>query len=126
MSSPLRRFGIHQRKSIRQTIIAKDQSDKTGRTSNEVTLASYEVIWALLGYGVHWSKDYPYGSISPSLRVFPVIQDFDAYHDLIVDGTIQKIQQAFVSGTLHPFSKNQAGHTLLHVSDQDMMERVAN
>jgi hypothetical protein len=82
-----------------------------------VTFASYEVIWGLLGYGIHWVKDFPYGTISTSLRVFPVVKDLDVYNHLIENGNVQEIQQAFISGVLHPFTKNPAGHTLLHVSN---------
>jgi hypothetical protein len=117
LSSPLRRFGIYRRRLIRQTSVAKDQTDELGCTSHEVTSASYEVMWNLLGYGVYWSKDFPYGNISPSLRIFPVVESLRPYDELIETGTIQQIQQAFMSGVLHPFTKNQAGHTLLHVSN---------
>jgi hypothetical protein len=116
ISSPLHRFGIHQRKSIRQTSITDDQAHEPGCLSNEVTFASYEVIWKLLGYGVQWSGNSTYGSIMPSLRVFPIVEDLGVYNDLIQTGNIQKIQQAFRSGVLHPFTKDQDGYTLLHVS----------
>jgi hypothetical protein len=115
ISSSLCRFGIHQRKSIRQTSVTKDQNNETGNTSNEVTFASYEAIWGLIGYGIHWSKGYPYGNISPALRVFPIVQELFQDTFFIFQSSIQEIQQAFRSGILHPFAKDQTGVNLLHV-----------
>jgi hypothetical protein len=122
--SSLRRFGIHVRESIRETSVVKGKLDKTEPTSNNVTFASYEAIWRLLGYGVHWSRAYPYGNIMPTLRVFPVVNELSAYGDLISRGTIQEVQQAFRSRDLHPFTKDEDGYTLLHVNDLSRLRKV--
>jgi hypothetical protein len=113
--SSLRRFGIHVRKSTRETSIAGDETNGIDRTSYGVTFASYEAAWRLLGWGVHWSKTYPYGNISPALRVFPVVEDLYVHNDLFHSGTFQEVQQALRSGALHPFTKDTYGNTTLHV-----------
>jgi hypothetical protein len=114
--SSLRSFGIQVQKSIRETSIAGYENDGTEPTSKDVTFSSYEVTWPLLGYGVHVSRAYCYGTISPALRVFPVVDSLDTCWRLVESGTLQEIQRAFRSGVVHPFTKNQHGHTLLHVS----------
>jgi hypothetical protein len=114
--SSLRRFGIHVRKSTRETSIAGDETNGIERTSYGVTFASYEAAWRLLGWGVHWSKTYPYGFVSPALRVFPVVASLHVHTELFDSGTFQEVQQALRSGALHPFTKDTYGHTTLHVS----------
>jgi hypothetical protein len=116
ISSSLRRFGIHVRKSTRETSIAGNETNGIERTSYGVTFASYEAVWRLLGWGIHWSRTYPYGNISPAFRVFPVVESMDIYTDLFDSGTCQEIQEGFRSGVLHPFTKDIYGNTTLHVS----------
>jgi hypothetical protein len=119
ISTPFCRFGIHVQKSTRETTI---ETQEVERNSSDVTFASYEALWWLLGYGVHWSRTYSYVNVSPALRVFPVVEDLNVYRDLLYRGTIRDIQQAFRSGVLHPFTKSQGGHTLLHVSFWDILK----
>jgi hypothetical protein len=114
--SSLRSFGIHIQKSIRETSITGYGNNGTEPTSEDVTFASYEVKWPLFGYGVNMSRAYCYGSISPALRVFPVVKSIYTCHELFESGTLQEIHQAFRSGVVHPFTKDQYGGTLLHVS----------
>jgi hypothetical protein len=114
--SSLRSFGIHVQKSARETSIAGYETSGTESTSDDVTFASYEAIWSLLGHGVHWSRTHPYGNILPALRVFPVVESTNACCELFKSGTLQEIQQAFRSGVVHPFTKSQDGYNLLHVS----------
>jgi hypothetical protein len=114
--SSLRSFGLLVQSSIRETTIAGQGINGTEPGSKDVTCTSYEAIWPLLGYGVHMSRAYCYGNISPALRVFPVVNRIWVYDDLIEGGTIQEIQQAFRSGVIHPFTKDTNGLSLLHVS----------
>jgi hypothetical protein len=115
--SPLCRFGIHQRKVVRYIDAAGKQTDSSHHTANKVISETYETSWTVLGYGFHWSsQQYPYGSILPSLRVFPIVEDITKYEDLIFKGTLQEVQQAFTSGIVHPFTTSATGCTLLHVS----------
>jgi hypothetical protein len=113
--SSLHSLGIYIKNSIRETSIAGYETHGNKSSSNYVTFASYEATWSLLGYGVHWSRTYPYGNILPTLRVFPVLESIEICNDLIVSGTLQEVQQAFSSGAIHPFTKSEGGHTLLHV-----------
>jgi hypothetical protein len=114
--SSLRNFGIYVQKSIRETSIAGQETNGTETASKGVTFASYDAILPLLGYGIHMSSAYCYGNISPALRVFPVVKSLNTYLELFKSGTLQMVQQAFRSGVIHPFTKSEGGHTLLHVS----------
>jgi hypothetical protein len=114
--SSLRSFNIHVQKFKREISIAGYETNGTEPDSNKVTFLSYEAIWPLLGYGVHTSWTYGYGSIAPALRVFPVVNSLTTCFDLFKCGTLQMVQQAFRSGVVHPFTKNEGGYTLLHVS----------
>jgi YD repeat-containing protein len=119
MSSPLRRFGIHRRRVIRYVDAAGRQTGLSYDTANKIISETYETSWTVLGYGFHWSRQqYPYGSIVPSLRVFPIVEDITRHEDLISKGTVQEVQQAFTSGVLHPFITSTTGCTLLHVGFQ--------
>jgi hypothetical protein len=124
--SSLRSFGIHVHKSIRETSIAGYENNRTEPTSKDVTFASYEVTWPLFGYGVHMGRAYCYGTISPALRVFPVVESVDTYYTLFMFGTLQEIHQAFRSGVVHPFTKDQHGATLLHVSYKTLEKCLPN
>jgi hypothetical protein len=114
--SSLRNFGIYVQKSKRETSIAGQETNGTETASKVVTFASYDAILPLLGYGIHMSRAYCYGNISPALRVFPVVKSLDTCFELFQSGTLQMVQQAFRSGVIHPFTKSEGGHTLLHVS----------
>jgi hypothetical protein len=122
----LRGFGVHVQKSIRETSIAGYENNAIEPTSKEVTFASYEVTWPLLGCGVRMIRAYCYGTISPALRVFPVVESLNTYDSLFMFGTLQEIHQAFRSGVVHPFTKDQHGGTLLHVSYKTLEKCVSN
>jgi hypothetical protein len=70
--------------------------------------------WRLIGYGFHWKRYRE--TIIPSLSVYPVVSNL---HDLVrstmVDGSILEFQQMISSGSLHPFTRDLQGHSLLHV-----------
>jgi hypothetical protein len=70
--------------------------------------------WRLIGYGFHW-KQYR-ETIIPSLSVYPVVSNL---HDLVQstmrNGDILEFQQMLSSGSLHPFTRDLGGHSLLHV-----------
>jgi hypothetical protein len=114
---PLRKLGIRQRKVVRYMRRPGDSLDPSQYTADEVVSETYETSWTVPGYVFHWSNQrYPFGSILPSLRVSPVVRNIYVYEDLIYKGTVQEIQKAFTSGVLHPFSTDEWGHNLLHVS----------
>lgn len=116
--SPL--LGVFGRRKRTVRYLREPDSRLTPREQEKygVISESHETsVWfRLLGYGCHWSQQYPYGSILPSLRFYPVIKHFSAEHlTLIEQGCIQEIQQAFEHGTLHPLTVDSYGRTVLHV-----------
>jgi hypothetical protein len=117
VDSPLHRIGIRQRRTVRWMNSATQEANAEHLSSSAVFSASYELYWQLIGYGLRWSQQYPYGNILPALRTFPLVRDLeDQYESLIQHGTIQDIQQAVSSGVVHPFIRDAKGFTLLHVS----------
>lgn len=119
VESPLRRIGIQQRRTTRSVVVYSKEhtADTVGRVS--ITSDNYDAFWGLLGYGIHWSRQYPCGIILPSFRVYPIVERFhfdESHHKLpIWTSSIEEVQQAFYSGALHPFTKDINGYSLLHV-----------
>lgn len=58
----------------------------------------------------------PHGCLISSISTYPVISSIWDHWNLIENGTIDEIQQAFASGALHPFTRDVNGDDLLHVS----------
>jgi hypothetical protein len=116
-SSPLGWVVIHRKRIIKYMRGYNSRSKSQEAEDDLIILESYETsLWSrVLGFGCHWGQQYPYGSIIPSLRVYPVIQTLHIYYDLIASGSIQEIQQSFSSGVLHPLMVDTSGLTLLHV-----------
>lgn len=115
INSPLHRFGIHQRRSVRWITAPGGRTDTDNPPSSAIIFTSCDLSWQLLGYGIRWSQRYPYGNILPALRIFPLVPDLNLYENFICHGTIHDIQQGFRSGVIHPFSKDMKGFTFLHV-----------
>lgn len=74
------------------------------------------VTWRSIGYGFQWQSRYPYGSVLPSLRVFPITESMRKYQYIIENSSLYEIQKMFHSGQMHPFTQDVRGRTLLHVS----------
>lgn len=115
VDSPLNRFGIYQRRSVRRVLAAEKEKGAEISSSNAIMSISHELYCYFLGYGICWTQQYPYGNILPALRIFPLVQDLFHYDSLIRRGTIFEIQQALSSGVIHPFTRDTHGWTLLHV-----------
>jgi hypothetical protein len=70
--------------------------------------------WRLIGYGFHWRRYRE--TIIPSLSVYPVISSLgNLVVSAMVDGSVLEFQQMLSSGSLHPFTRDLQGHSLLHV-----------
>jgi hypothetical protein len=118
MRTPLGWAFIRRKRTIKYIREANSRSNPHEREQGLVISKSYEtaISFGFLGYGCRWSKHYPYGSILPSLRVYPVVKNLDQDYDLLIArGSIQEIQRAFASGALHPLTVDTGGQTLLHV-----------
>jgi hypothetical protein len=117
IQSPLNWFGIRHRRTVKYMCVTSGQPNEPQQKKDIIISESYEsvVSWNLLGYACHWSRQYPYGSILPSLQVRPLVRNIWTYNKFIQDCTIEKIQQEFESGVLHPFSVDMYGESLLHV-----------
>jgi hypothetical protein len=115
--SPLNRFGIYQRRTTKYMRIASGQPNSSEQETDHVISDCYDSIVScgLLGYACQWSRQHPYGNILPSLRVYPLVNDIWLHLNLIKDGTIEEIEQAFRSGVLHPFTVDPYGRSLLCV-----------
>jgi hypothetical protein len=74
------------------------------------------LIWRYVSFGLQWTRQNPYGSIAFSLRVYPVVDSFSRpIYDCLWNGSVYEIQQMISSGTLHPFTRDSGGESLLHV-----------
>lgn len=118
ISSTLRLFGVHWRKSACYVHArGKEKKARPQRTASVVS-QSYELLltWSLLRYGISWSRQYAYRGLAISLNCYPVVQDLWDHDDLIRNEPLEQIQQMFSSGRLHPFTRDVFGKSLLHVS----------
>jgi hypothetical protein len=112
-------LGIRQRRTTKYLSIPGPRQRKFGHAAENVIEDRHETFlyWQFFGYGFHVSRQYPYGSILPSLRVYPVIKDFKRYEYMMQKSSVVEWQQAFETGALSPFVRTQYGQTLLHVSN---------
>jgi hypothetical protein len=117
IKSPLNRFGIRQKRTTKFLRMDSSRDVNSMQESDTIISECYKTIVSLnmLGYACHWTRQYPYGNILPSLRVYPVVENWHEHTKLIRDGTIEEIQRAFASGALHPFTMDKHGNTLLDV-----------
>jgi hypothetical protein len=118
ISSSLERFGIHQRVSMQYFQHGKRGRHKKDTTANDTISQSREIllIWRYVSFGLQWTRQNPYGSIAFSLRVYPVVDSFfGSIDDYMENASIYEIQQMISSGTLHPFTRDSKGESLLHV-----------
>jgi hypothetical protein len=126
IQSPLHWLGIRRRRTTRYLIITAAGVKQTSANRTQTISEIYEifVIWQLLGYGFHCRREYPFGSILPSLRVYPIVNRLWQYYDLLCLGSLHEIQQAFASGQVHPFVVDVNGYTLLHVGYNSPKQRL--
>lgn len=109
---------IRQRRTVKYTSIPEQGIGRPAYVAEDVVSESQEVFVEsqLLGYGYHWRQESRHKSILPSLRSYPVVDNIRKYSDLVCYGSVGEIQRAFTAGLLHPFTRDQDGNTLLHVS----------
>jgi hypothetical protein len=116
-TSPLGWAVIRRKRTIKYMREDNSRSKPQEAEDDLIILESYEtsVSFEVLGFGCRWGQQYPYGSIIPSLRVYPVVQRLHKHYHLIASGSIKEIQQSFATGVLHPLMVDTSGVTLLHV-----------
>jgi hypothetical protein len=106
--SSLDKFGVHKQSLIRYM---HPQDDTEVIISEE---HQYFWNWKLIGYGFHWKRCRE--TIIPSLSIYPVVSNL---HDLVrltmENGSTLEFQQMLSSGSLHPFTRDLHGLSLLHV-----------
>jgi hypothetical protein len=79
--------------------------------------------WRLIGYGFHW-KQYR-ETIIPSLSVYPVVSSLvNLVWSTMQGGSILEFQQLLSSGSLHPFTRDLNGLSLLHVRPFQLLLRT--
>ncbi|KAH4171142.1 hypothetical protein HBI24_165660 [Parastagonospora nodorum] len=115
IESPLNRFGIRRRRTTKFIRTDPAQNKCSKQETDTIISEYYETFMSsnFLGFACHLSRRHPYGNILPSLRVHPVVDIFYKRTALIETGTIEEIQRAFATGTLHPFTTDKYGNTLL-------------
>ena len=118
--SAFERLGLYRRKVMRyQDQIVKDSEGNVKSYKRDILWTADEVsaVWAVLGFGMTFTRQQPYGRIFPSLRTYPVVDKLSIDTvDLIQYGSVQQLQERISSGDLHPFLRGVFGVSLLHVS----------
>jgi hypothetical protein len=111
-------LGVRQRRTTRYLSIPTSRQKSSGHTPNNIIEDRHDVIlsWPFFAYGFHVDWQWSYGSILPSLRVYPIIKDFRPYEYMMQKSSIAEWQQMFETGALSPFVRTPYGSTLLHVS----------
>lgn len=111
--SSRQRFGIY-----RQVIVRMNSWDKI-LSQNEHRSQEYIYLWAcqILGIGVRWSRQRLYGTVLPSVSVHPVVATFSPpILWLLYFDDLSNLEQVFHKGDLHPYTRDESGMTLFHVS----------
>jgi hypothetical protein len=119
IKSLLEIIGIRQHKNTRRLRFRSGFAVTTCQETVAVEEHELFIAWRLLGYGLTWNLQRSYGSIMPSLRVFPIVRQLGPkVVSLMRDGgDIGSFQQLLSDGVIHPFSRRPDGFSLLHVSD---------
>lgn len=114
VSFALRYMGLSKWRSTRS--IGRPGSLRTRDEQSQYEV--YEYLWNLSVFGrtLHWCQTRSFGVLTPSLSVYPLVEDFsETVYDLLFTGTIEDFQRHLISGALHPFTRNSSGSSLLHV-----------
>jgi hypothetical protein len=114
----LRWLGIRCRRTITHVRIPGQRRGRLGNAANTIIDDREEIFfhWQFFGCEFYVSRQYPYGSVVPSLRIFPIVESFRQHEDMFQKASVTEWQQAFETGALHPFARTPEGRTLLHVS----------
>jgi hypothetical protein len=119
LPSYLKRFGFSRYKIMRTLRTAQAGRSSSKQIDKEVVLQeecvySWAATW--FGYGLRSSRTRPYGSILPSLTIYPIVSSHsNETHDLMRYETVLEVQQAFHRGVVHPLTRDKDGKTLFHV-----------
>lgn len=108
------RFGLRQQKLLRILSIAEDQSSTD---TNEQVISEQDVYtWAFsyLGHGISLTRNRVYGGILPSITTYPIVERFDMEFGYF---SVGEFQRKITSGEIHPYTRDEAGRSLLHVSN---------
>lgn len=113
--SSVSRYGIRHQK----VAYALDPHPKGAEPKCQEYIVSeenvYEYASRLFGRGIRLNSRKPYGSILPSLIIFPVVPDFSFEWILLSYGSLCEIQQAIEIQKLHPYVQDQNGTGLFEV-----------
>ncbi|OAL51303.1 hypothetical protein IQ07DRAFT_419100 [Pyrenochaeta sp. DS3sAY3a] len=107
------RFGLRQQKLLRILSIAEDQSSTD---ANEQVISEQDIYtWAssYLGHGISLTRNRVYGGILPSLATYPVVETFFTDFSFCSVGDFQR---KITSGEIHPYARDEAGRSLLHLN----------
>jgi hypothetical protein len=118
-STTLEWLGIYQRRSVQYIRYDRSGRNKLKYTMEDAISESRDILitWSFFRLGLHWDRKYPYGSFDLSPSIYPIVENIFVYYGLIRNCSVHDIQQKIGLGTLHPYIRDQYGHTLLHVSE---------
>jgi hypothetical protein len=111
-----KRFGIYQQKSIRTRFPSGDAENGLLLESEEqLHEEAYTWASAILGYGVHYTRQRLYGTLLPSISMFPVVPEFgEDLHNMFQSQDVSALEQAFHKGDVHPSTRDSSGNSLYH------------
>lgn len=125
-SSALRLLGVTRRKVVRYLNYQQnDTAPGTSTRKQDILSEMNELCWVstLLGWGLTWTCRSSYGTIAPSISVYPIVSDIFGTFSGLMNEDIGVIQHKISSGTIHPYVRLADGFSLLHVS-QSMKTNV--
>lgn len=98
----------------------KSLNSGSGFNDEDKLFETEEYLWKLpmLDWVLHCVRQYSHGTIASTLTVYPVVPEFDQnIEDIFNEGSISEVQRLLNSGSLHPFTRDQDGASLLHVGN---------
>ena len=121
--SRLRMLGVHHRKSVRRLGNVTQDERQLEDAKNGIIIEEHDVsvLWKLLGLGFHWRQQYTYGSVIPTLTIFPVIEIIPQKYFQIkkafpnLSGAARFLSTSFEFGHDSPLHSRYT-RSLLHVS----------
>ncbi|OAL49358.1 hypothetical protein IQ07DRAFT_52000 [Pyrenochaeta sp. DS3sAY3a] len=118
-SSTLRFFGVTQRKVVKYLNYQQnDNARGTSRHKQDIISEMNELCWVstLLGCGLTWTCKSSYGTIAPSISVYPIVSEFPETYQDLMEEDIGELQQKISSGIIHPYVREADEFSLLHLA----------
>jgi hypothetical protein len=112
------RIGVYQRELF-EYISANDNQNMNGATTSDVIVSRKREIFVARGFMkfvLCWNRQQVFGCIPMSVQIYPVVDQFgQELETRMWNAPLHEIQQMISSGSLHPFTRDSRGQSLLHV-----------